>query len=72
MRDHSKTCISLMACGNILGVFLPPYIVYKGMNVYDSWCTGGPKGAVYTSSPSGMVFYIENIYMALRWGRGLL
>jgi hypothetical protein len=42
-----------MICGSASGEFLPPYVVYKGKNVYDSWCTGGPKGAVYTSSASG-------------------
>jgi hypothetical protein len=51
--DHSKTAISVMFCGSATGQLLPPYVVYKGSNVYDSWCAGGPKGAVYTSSPSG-------------------
>jgi hypothetical protein len=41
-----------MFCGCIR-YLLPPYVVYKGANVYDSWCTGGPKGTVYTSSQSG-------------------
>ncbi len=51
--DHTKSSISCMICGSASGEFLPPYVVYKGKNVYDSWCTGGPKGAVYTSSASG-------------------
>jgi hypothetical protein len=51
--DHSKTCISIMFCASQRGLLLPPYVVYKGHNVYDSWCQRGPKGAVYTSSPSG-------------------
>jgi hypothetical protein len=29
VRDHSKTCISIMACGNINGLILPPYTVYQ-------------------------------------------
>jgi hypothetical protein len=51
--DHTKSSISCMMCGPAKGEFLPPYVVYKGKNVYDSWCTGGPKGTVYTSSPTG-------------------
>jgi hypothetical protein len=28
-------------------------VLYKGNNVYESWCSGGPDKAVYSSSPSG-------------------
>jgi hypothetical protein len=52
VRDHSKTAVSMMMCRNRKG-FLPPYVLYKGNNVYESWCTGGPEKAVYSSSPSG-------------------
>jgi hypothetical protein len=51
--DHTKSSIFCMMCRPAKGEFLPPYVVYKGKNVYDSWCTGGPKGTVYTSSPTG-------------------
>ncbi len=53
VRDHSKTAISMMFCGNGNGDFLPPYVLYKGNNVYESWYSGGPDKAVYSSSPSG-------------------
>jgi hypothetical protein len=42
----------MMMCGN-RKMFLPPYILYKGSNVYESWCSGGPDKAVYSSSQSG-------------------
>jgi hypothetical protein len=67
VRDHSKSCISIMACGNVPGTFLPPYTVYKGQNVYDSWCSGGPKGAVYTSSPSGMGLYDRCVIFVIKY-----
>jgi hypothetical protein len=51
VRDYSKSCISLMACSNIPGIFLPPCTVYKRENVYGSWFTCGTKRAIYTSSP---------------------
>lgn len=53
VRDHSKSSISMMFCYNALGGSVPPFFLYKGQNVYPSWCTGGPKGSVYMSSPSG-------------------
>jgi hypothetical protein len=53
IQDHSKTSISIMFCGSATGDFLPPYVIYKGQNVYDSWCKGGPKGTYYTSTSSG-------------------
>lgn len=52
-----------MFCGSASGELLPPYVVYKGANVYDSWCTGGPKGTVYTSSPSGWF----DMYIFAEW-----
>jgi hypothetical protein len=53
VRNHSKSAISIMFCGSATGQLLPPYVVYKGQNVYQSWCDGGIKGAVYSSTPSG-------------------
>jgi hypothetical protein len=53
VRDSSKTCITVMFCGSAAGVMLPPYVVYKSGNLYDNWCTGGPKNAVYMNSQSG-------------------
>ncbi len=32
---------------------MPPYIVYKGQNVYEAWCVGGIKRSAYSSTLSG-------------------
>jgi hypothetical protein len=53
VRDHSKSSISVMFCGSATGDLVPPYVVYKGQNVYESWMKGGPKGTVYSATPSG-------------------
>ncbi len=53
IQDNSKTSISIMFCGSATGDFLPSHIIYKGQNVYDSWCKGGQKGTYYTSTSSG-------------------
>ncbi len=44
-----------MICGSASGELLPPYTVYKAKYVYESWCNGGPKGAVYACSKSGWI-----------------
>ena len=31
------------ACGSAAGVYLSPLIVYKGQNLYGSWCENGPE-----------------------------
>lgn len=35
-----------MFCGNALHETLPPYVVYKAKNLYDSWMMGGPEKLV--------------------------
>jgi hypothetical protein len=32
---------------------LDPYFIFKGANLWDTWCTNGPNGAHYNVSPSG-------------------
>ena len=45
--------ITVLGCGAADGSRLPPYIVYKGVNLYARWTTGGPPGALYGTSDSG-------------------
>ena len=35
-----------MFCGDAIGNFLPPMVVYKAKNVYDNWKKNGPKGKI--------------------------
>ena len=53
VQDHSKVGTTVMfACaGN--GVLLPPYVVYKATNIYDTWVLNGPTGTCYNSAKSG-------------------
>ncbi len=53
VRDHEKNSTSVMFCGSAAGEMLPPYVVYKGANVYEAWSQRGPPGAVYSAMPSG-------------------
>ena len=49
----SKTQISVMWCGNATGDLLPPMVVYKAQNSYQSWEEGGPTGTVYAATKKG-------------------
>ena len=48
-REH----ITVLGCGSASGERLPPYVVYKGKNLWTTWTKGGPAGALYTVSESG-------------------
>lgn len=45
--------ITVHGCCSANGERLPPYIVYKGKNLYSSWTENGPAGAAYSTSESG-------------------
>jgi hypothetical protein len=45
--------ITVLGAGSADGVRLPPYIIYKGVNLYARWTEGGPAGARYGMSKSG-------------------
>lgn len=53
VRDTSKDAISIMFCGSAAGRLLPPYIIYKAPHLWENYCVGGPKGAIYNCSSSG-------------------
>lgn len=42
--------ITVNCSGSASGKVLPPYIVYKGKNLYEAWCT---DGACYSTSEKG-------------------
>lgn len=55
VKDHSKTCFSVMFCCSADGVLLPPMTVYKSLsgNFYTTWAEGGPPGSVFTCNKAG-------------------
>ena len=53
VMNSSKASISLMYCGSASRSLLPPYIVYKAENLWDSWCGGDPRGTRYNRTKSG-------------------
>lgn len=53
VMNASKSATSVMYAGFADGHQLPPYIVYKATNMYDTWTVGGPPGTRYNRSKSG-------------------
>ena len=51
--QHSKSCVTILFCGNAVGTFLSPMVVYKSQNLYAEWTRGGPPGTVYDNTQSG-------------------
>ena len=49
--DHQF--ITVNVCGNAAGLKLPPFILYKGKHLYNTWTEGGPAAACYGVSQSG-------------------
>ena len=49
----SHTHITMLSCGSTSGTRLPPFILYKGKNLYTSWTKDGPASAMYGMSSSG-------------------
>ncbi|CAB3255471.1 unnamed protein product [Arctia plantaginis] len=53
IMNHTKGSISLMIAAAADGSLLPPYVVYKAQNMYDTWRQNGPKNCRYSCTPSG-------------------
>lgn len=51
--NFSKSSTSVMICGSAAGEILPPFVVYKGTQMWDVWTGGGPKNTRYFSTKSG-------------------
>ncbi|KAK3933121.1 Jerky protein homolog-like [Frankliniella fusca] len=53
LMNSSKSANSVMFCGNGMGELLPPYVVYKAENMWNSWTQGGWPHSRYNRSKSG-------------------
>ena len=53
VMNHSKASVSIMISATATGDVLPPYVVYKAQNLYDTWTEKGPPGTRYNRSQSG-------------------
>ena len=51
--NYTKGSTSIMFSGTASGELLPVYVVYKAINMWNTWTLGGPKGARFNRSKSG-------------------
>lgn len=51
--NSSKASTSVMLVVTGEGKILPPYVVYKAQQLYDSWRERGPKNSRYNRTQSG-------------------
>ncbi|CAH2088891.1 unnamed protein product [Euphydryas editha] len=52
VMNSSKSSVSLMMAATADGNLLPPYVVYKAQNLYNTWTENGPPGARYNRTLS--------------------
>ena len=48
-----KETITVNGCANATGQMLPPYVIYSGKILRDSWVQNGPEGARYNVTENG-------------------
>lgn len=53
IMDSSKSATSVIFAVNASGGMLPPYVVYKSLQMSEPWTLGGPDGCRYNRSLSG-------------------
>lgn len=51
--NFSKSNTYLMMCGSAAGDMLPPFVVYKATQLWNTWTEGAPKHCRYQSTKSG-------------------
>ena len=51
-KGAGREQITVNCAGSASGKSLPPYVVYKGKNLYESWTTDG-QDASYTTNEKG-------------------
>ena len=52
IQDSTKSSTSIMFCGSASGSVLPPYVVYKYDNIWNTWMEGGPANTRYNRTKS--------------------
>lgn len=53
VMNSTKASISVMFAAAGDGKILPPYVIYKALNMYESWRVGGPRNCRYNRTASG-------------------
>ncbi|CAG9572954.1 unnamed protein product [Danaus chrysippus] len=55
IRNSTKSCFTVVFCGNAVGEFVPPFFIFKGKNCWSDWLQNAPKSSKMTVSKSGWI-----------------
>ena len=53
LGGSGREYITVLGAGCADGTRLPPYVIYKGKNLWSRWMQGGPAGCMFSVSDSG-------------------
>ena len=54
VATSTKTTHTVEVCVSAIGNYLLLYVVYKGLHLYDTWCTVGPENEMLDTSPPSL------------------
>ncbi|KAF8771000.1 hypothetical protein HNY73_018463 [Argiope bruennichi] len=55
LATQGKTMFSVLFGISASGNYMPPFTIYKGAHLYESWTKGGSPGALYACTESGWI-----------------
>ncbi|CAF2064512.1 unnamed protein product [Rotaria magnacalcarata] len=61
-----KTFYTVLIAINAGGFVLVPYVLYSGKHLLDTWCRGGPNGAIYGVTDNIIKYYFKDGNKILR------
>nr|XP_047144582.1 uncharacterized protein LOC124818106 [Hydra vulgaris] len=53
IRNTTKTCYTVVFCGNASGILIPPFFIVKGKHSWSDWLFNAPEGSRMATSCSG-------------------
>ncbi|XP_045458531.1 uncharacterized protein LOC123668883 [Melitaea cinxia] len=55
IRNSTKSCFTVMFCGNAAGEFVPLYVIYKAQQKWSDWILDAPRGTRMAVTPTGWI-----------------
>nr|CAI5826190.1 unnamed protein product [Callosobruchus analis] len=55
IRNTTKSCYTVVYCGNAAGEVLPPYFIFKAKQKWSDWLVGAPAGSRMSVTNTGWI-----------------
>ncbi|CAF0964997.1 unnamed protein product, partial [Didymodactylos carnosus] len=71
ISGEGKSYTTVLTCIAANGLLLPPFVIYNGQKLFESWTLNGPDGASYTVTNNGRIttetfeWWFENMFIPL-------